>query len=104
MPQFIIHHEGAYNIYGTIADGCHYESALTLDQLRQVIQQRFGEDGMSKLPERLERAHAKGCSGYEWTLDDCIEANRQGPKETRLPREVFIERFLTLPVGGSSNG
>jgi len=43
MAEFIIHHNGAYNIYGTIADGAHYESALTLDQLRQVIQREQGE-------------------------------------------------------------
>jgi len=101
MADFIIHHEGAYNIFGTIADGVHYVSALTLDQLREIIQQEHGERGLENLSLRLERAHRTGCSGFDRTLDDCIAANRwmgdgEGPPGA-MPRDEFIARYLTLP-------
>lgn len=99
MSDLIIHHNGAYNIYGTIADGCHYMRALTLDQLRMVVKESYGEHGLRTLPERLERAHRTGCSHINnWTLDDCISANRAGPNESSLSREEFIRQFLTLPT------
>lgn len=96
MPQFIIHKDGAYNFYTTIADGACYEEALTLDQLRQAVKEEQGNEGLRGLPARLERAHKTGCSGVDWTLDDCIECNRQGPNEAKMPREEFISRYLTL--------
>lgn len=37
MPTFIIHKDGAYNLYSTVSDGCHYEGALTLAQLHEVL-------------------------------------------------------------------
>jgi hypothetical protein len=110
MADFIIHHDGAYNVFGTIADGPHYVSALTLDQLREVLQQQHGQRGLENLSLRLERAHKTGCSGHDWTLDDCIAANRwtgdgEGPPGC-MPRDEFIARYLTLPagVGGLDRG
>ena len=104
MADFIIHHNGAYNIFGTIADAPHYESALTLEQLRLVMKDSYGEHGLRTLPERLERAHRTGCSHVGgWTLDECISGNRAGPGESSLPREEFIARFLTLPASPNPN-
>jgi hypothetical protein len=97
MPQYIIHKDGAYNIFTTIADGACYDGALTLEQLREVIKDEYGEQGMRDLPARLERAHESGCSGRGWTLDDCIDSNRQGPNEKRMPKDEFVRRYLTLP-------
>lgn len=100
MADFIIHHEGAYNIFGTIADGVHYETALTIDQLRKVIRLKHGEAGVANLQQRLERAHLTGCSGFGWSLDDCIRANRwDGNRETEpgpISRDEFIRRHMTL--------
>lgn len=101
MADFIIHHNGAYNIFGTIADGVHYVEALTLDQLREVIKEEHGNSGLVNLSLRLERAQKTGCSGHDWTLDDCIAANRwNGDGEDKpgcMPRDEFIRRYLTLP-------
>jgi hypothetical protein len=104
MAELIVYYEGAYNIYGTIADGCHYEGALTLDQLREVIKEQHGSMGLADLPQRLARAHEKGCSGLRYDLADCIAQNRQGPNESPLTSEEFIQRFLTLPPAAATQG
>ena len=45
----------------------------------------YGQDGMRRLPGRLERADAKGTSGfYDRNLKDAIGFNRAGPFETHL--------------------
>jgi hypothetical protein len=104
MPNYIIHKDGAYNFYTTITEGACYQEALTLEEVHDITRQQYGEEGLKELPARLERAHRTGCSGHDWTLDDCIESNRQGSSETTMPREEFIRRYLTLspdqPTGG----
>ena len=104
MAALIMHKDGAYNIYGTIADGPHFESALTLEQLTEVIGQEFGESGLRELPGRLERAHRTGCSHIAgWTLEDCIAGNRAGPNETSMSYEDFVARYLTLAPNAQGN-
>jgi hypothetical protein len=99
MPQLIIHKDGAYNIFSTVVDACHYEPALTLGELTEVIRFEQGQNGIDQLPARLERAHRTGCSslGGE-TLEECICCNRAGPNESRLSFDDFVARFLTLPT------
>lgn len=99
MGQLIIHKDGAYNLYTTIADGPCYERALTLEELTEVIRLDLGEQGLRELPARLERAHKSGCSHIGgWTLEECLSANRAGPNESRLPVAEFIATYLTLPT------
>lgn len=97
MAKLILHHNGAYQLYTTIADGPCYTSALTLDQLTDVIRQERGEDGLNELPQRLERAHATGCSSRIFTsIQSCIATNRAGPNESNMPYDEFISKYLTL--------
>ncbi len=97
MPQLIIHLNGAYNIYSTVSNGPHYESALTLTELEDEIRFEFGKKGIQELPERLERAHKTGCSSRNgYTLADCISGNRSGPGETELLFDEFVKKYLTL--------
>jgi hypothetical protein len=99
MPQWIIYKDGAYNLFSTVVDAPVYESALTSDQLREAMREKFGQTGLDALPERLDRAHKTGCSSIDGTtLLECIAGNRSGPKEAEMPAGEFIERFLTLPV------
>lgn len=99
MPQLILHHAGAYQIYTTVADGPCYQQALTLDQLREVIEFEYGQQGLDVLPERLERAHKTGCSSVNGlTLEECIACNRAGPNEETVPTDEFIRRWVTLPA------
>lgn len=98
MAKLILHKDGAYNLYTTIADGACFESALTLEQLEEVIRFEYGEQGMRELPERLGRAHKTGCSSvHGQTLQECIANNRCGPNEKRMPFAEFVRRYLTLP-------
>jgi hypothetical protein len=102
MGQLILHHNGAYNLYSTISDGPYYESALTLDQLREAVKEEAVARAMEELERRLERAHQFGCScGYGTTLTERIQGNRAGPDDTRLSPEKFIAQFLTLPTEDS---
>lgn len=100
MPRLIIHKDGAYNIYTTVADGACYESALTLEQLTEVLRFEGGQAAIDALPARLERAHRTGCSSWICeTLAECIACNRAG-----LSFDEFVARYLTLPKqdGGSA--
>lgn len=88
MARFIIHHEGVYNLWCTIADSPIYSSGITKEQLLRT--------DIIVTDERLERAHATGSSGFGDSLDDCIAVNRSGPKEANMPRDEFIAKFLTI--------
>lgn len=99
MAKIILHHQGAYNVYCTIADGPIFEWACTLHQIRLFIEKQYGEVALSQLPKRLERAHGKGTSSiWDKSLEDTIDGNRAGPGESMLTLDEFIAKFLTLPV------
>lgn len=98
MPTLILHNDGAYQLYGTIADGPYYSHALTLEQLKDALREEGGQAAIDSLPARLERAHKFGCSSVlGMTLAECIECNRAGPNETTVPVDEFIRRWVTLP-------
>lgn len=98
MPQLILHKDGAYQLYTTVADGPCYEQALTLEELTEVLRMDGGEAAVAALPQRLARAHRTGCSSvHGTTLSECIANNRAGPGESRVSEEEFIARWLTLP-------
>lgn len=97
MSQIIVHHKGAYNIYGTISDGAYFESALTLKQLKIYIKKELGEQGLRNLPQRLERAHQNGTSSIiDESLEDVLLLNRAGKNERHMSTKAFIKKFLTL--------
>jgi len=106
MGTFIVHHEGAYNVFSTIPDAFYFETALTLDELQIWYRQRYGEEGMAELPGRLERAHASGSSAQAgpWAgLENSISGNRAGLNESTLSVEECIRRFLALPASERVN-
>lgn len=93
MPAYIIHHEGVFNVYTTIADGCYWKSGLTEDQLKEWYHKEFGDAGMRELTRRIAKAHTTGCSALGRTLDDCI-AGHSNPRYRN--RKAFIAQFLTV--------
>lgn len=95
MTQIICHHKGRYNFYSTISDGFRYVSSLSLEQLTQLIEDEQGQSGIEKLPERLRRAHQKGSSALNSSLEELIEANRAGDNEEYLSLDECIRRFLS---------
>lgn len=101
MPQLILHNAGAYQLYTTVADGPCYETALTLEELKEILRFEGGQSAIDALPARLERAHKTGCSSIDGqTLEECIACNRAGPNETNVPVDEFIKRWVTLPASG----
>ena len=105
MPTLILHKDGAYNLYTTVADGPCYDTALTLDELKEVLRFEGGQSAIDDLPARLERAHKTGCSSLHGeTLEQCIVCNRAGPDESEVPAAEFIKRWLTLPVPAADAG
>lgn len=98
MPSYIIHKDGVYNLYTTVADGPWFVHGITLEQLQEITKEEFGASGLRDLPDRLERAHKTGCSAISGeTLEECIRCNRAGPKESRIPVDEFIAKYLSLP-------
>lgn len=79
-----------------IGDGFCYESALTLEQVREVVKQQSGQNGLDQLPERLERAHKNGHSAMDGgTLEDFLCCNRAGENEAHLSFDECVRRFLS---------
>ena len=111
MPAFIIHKDGAYNVFSTVVDACYFEPALTLDELREWYRPEYGEAGMRVLPARLERAHSTGSSAISgshepkknaetWAFRQVpIADGEDEPNEAVVAALVpeFYRRFLTLP-------
>lgn len=86
-------------MYSTISDGACFEHAITLEQLKYYIQTQSGDSGLGKLPERLERAHAKGTSAHDDdSLAETLCCNRAGPNESEMTVNDVIEKYLTLPA------
>lgn len=97
MGQLILHKDGAYQIYTTIADGACFERALTREELTEYIRQELGDAGLRELPQRLERAHKTGCSSiHGMTLEECLAANRAGENDSELSFDEFVALYLTL--------
>lgn len=97
MATLIIHKDGAYNLFTTVADGPCYEAALTLEQLKDVLGHAADP---AHVDERISRAHATGCSARGgMTLLECIEFNRAGPGESCMPVDEFIAKYLTHHEG-----
>jgi hypothetical protein len=94
MPAYIVHKDGAFNIYTTVADGFYFDVALTGSELAEFYKAEHGESGMHEYPERVARAVENGTSsliGHD--LKGLIECNAEG-----MPYDKCIEKYLTLPV------
>ncbi len=104
MPKFIIHKDGVYNLFTTIADGACYESGLTLEQLRGPGCLGISSPGQEvDFQARLDRAHETGCSGIGYTLKSIIAGNRSGPNEAEVPYDEFIQKYLTIQPEDSTH-
>ncbi len=104
MPKYIIHKDGVYNLFTTVADGACYESGLTLEQLRGPGCLNIQTPGQElDFQGRLGRAHSTGCSGLGETLETIIAGNRSGPNESEVPYAEFIQKYLTIQAEDSAH-
>ena len=100
MPIYIVHRDGAFNMFSTISDTFAFERALTRSELEAWYLTEHGRRGMDELPGRIERAIATGGSGHSLFdgLDWMLATNRAGENEARLSEDECVRRFLTLPT------
>ena len=97
MPTYIIQHNNVFNLYTTVADGCYFNSGLTLEELKEWYKEEYGNRGLEDLQPRIDRALEKGTSSLlDNSLKDCISCNRAGPKESKLSYNKFINKYLVI--------
>ena len=96
MPAYIIHKDGAFNVFSSVVDACYFEPALTRVELEKWYRDEYGKSGMLGLPERIKRATDTGTSAMGGTIDGHIDSNRCGPREGKITKAEFIRRFLTI--------
>jgi hypothetical protein len=82
-----------------VVDAPYFDSALTLDQLKEYTQEQYGKEGLRELSARLDRAHKNGCSAFDMDLEECVSCNRAGPDESEVPLDEFVRKYLTLQEG-----
>lgn len=95
MPRYILRLETPagprYMEWSTIVDA-PLTYGVTLEEFRKQYQERYGTEGLSDLPNRLERADLCGCSNGE-TAARAIAHNRAGEGETCLTLEQIVEHY-----------
>ncbi len=97
MGKFIIHHNGVFNFYSTISDGCSFVSGLTREQVTRAIKEEEGERGLFGVDARISRAIRYGTScNMGTTLADAIGCNRAGEDEAELSFDEFVDQYLTI--------
>lgn len=98
MARIILHRQGVYNVYCTIADAPIFDHGLELEDLEEWVREEYGARALHYLPDRLKRAHIFGTSSFDGaTLAELIFDNRAGQKERTLQFEAFVKKFMTLP-------
>ncbi len=97
MANFLIHKDGAFNLYNTISDRAVFKHAIDLQMLKSWYLEEYGVRGMTELPGRLKRALRTGTSEHFSTLEDTVSCNRAGEGEATISCDEFVARFLTLP-------
>lgn len=101
MSNMILHNNGVYNIYSSIADAPLLNNGCGVAELKDWIECHHGQSGLDALPERLQRAHICGSSSLGGqALGDVISCNRAGSGGATLSKEDFIARFLSVSDGG----
>jgi len=99
MGRYIIKIKDRYFEWSTVVDA-PITYGMTEDELRAYTKDEYGEEGLSRLPERLARVAQNGCSSHVESLADVIVYNRAGPNETRLTEEEIYARYAEAPKEG----
>ena len=92
MPNYIIKIKDKYFEWSTIVDA-PITNSMTIEELERYISVSQGDEGIRKLPERMVRVNAKGCSSLRDDLGALLESNRAGENETSITAEEIYERY-----------
>ena len=97
MSYFVLHHNGAFNLYLTATDSPSLENGVTEDGLRDYVKLEYGNHGLRSLDVQIERAKATGTSSLMDTqLEELVRFNRCGLNRKGMPLTEFIQKYLTL--------
>lgn len=100
MGHYIIKIKDRYFEWSTVVDA-PITYGMTEDELRAYMKDEYGNEGLSRLSERLARVAAKGTSSLvDDGLADLIRYNRAGPNETSLTEEEIYARYAEAPKEG----
>jgi hypothetical protein len=106
MPSYIVklEHEGTpfYLEWSTIVDA-PVSCGMTLEELQEYIRNRYGDEGLRQLPDRLARVEATGCSAMNDDLAGLLACNRAGDGETELTKDEIVQFYRpgAPPLGGN---
>ena len=97
MSRIIVHKDGAYNLYSTVADGPIFDRGVTEQELRLHLLKEHGLSELENTNRRIERAKAKGTSSHIYeNLSRVLSCNRAGPQESCMSEDAFVSKFLTI--------
>lgn len=100
MGEIVCHHNGWYNIYQTTSDLFLFNEPISIDQLKKYIKDKFGKQGIKELPDRLHRAHKRGCSVYPGeNLEHMLMCNTAGKNGASLSFKGCIYQFSAPKQG-----
>lgn len=93
MGQCIIKIKDKYFEWSTITDA-PITYGMSLEELRDYIQGKYGTDGLRHLKDRLKRVDVSGTSMvYDDCLEDTLIANRAGDGETEITAGQIYELY-----------
>ncbi|MBW1799374.1 MAG: hypothetical protein JRJ85_01460 [Deltaproteobacteria bacterium] len=93
MGEGIIKIRDKYLAWSTIWDK-PITPGMTLEELKEYIKEKYGEEGLLKLPARLERVAMYGTSFIcDKDLEGTIFLNRAGEDETQITADEIYRRY-----------
>ena len=96
MGSFILktpHPVRPYLEWSTIMDA-PITRGMSEEELRDHVKEEYGNEGLSRLPQRMARVREKGVSSYEdESPTEAISLNRAGEKETRLTMDQIVDYY-----------
>lgn len=85
MAEVLLQNRGRFNFYNETTGRFRFNTALSLQEVQDVVNCDAGETGMAELPRRLKRSkdftrlretlesNRAGEGGMHLCLDDCLE-------------------------------
>jgi len=93
----IIGYEDRYNFFSTVSDTPIYDSALTAEQLVEVIKIERGKEGLRGLEGRMERVKVKGTSSaIDSSLQETILIFLSNAD---MSYQEFLDNYLSFSNG-----
>ena len=92
MGRYLIKLENYFLEWSTVVDA-PVSFGMSLDELKEYIKAEYGNEGMIMLPERLQRIEKTGTSAIGYNVNQVIQGNRAGPKESKLTKKEIYEAY-----------